>query len=106
MPKHNAFLAAVNREVKRQMVKYEQTRMQIALDAHLMTVNDLYNVGPSRAQESADTFIKNVAIITDIINSDAKDDKKLEYAKTVIDRRMLPIVGEEQFVDFDGRYGR
>lgn len=106
MPKQNAFIAAVNREVKRQMVQYEQTRMQIALDAYLMTVNELYNVGASRAQESADTFIRNIATITDLINTDAKDDKELEYAKAVIDRRILQIVGEGQFVDFDGRYCR
>lgn len=103
-PKQNAFMAAVNKEVKRQMVQYEQTRMQIATDAAFMAANEMFHLGPTRALEFGKAFIKYVDEIITLINTDAKDDKELEYAKTVIDRRLLSIVGEELFEDFDERY--
>lgn len=106
MPKQNAFIAAVNREVKRQMVQYEQTRMQIAMDAAFMAANEVLHLGATRAQEFGKAFVKYIDEITTLINTDAKDDKDLEYAKTVIDRRILRIVGEELFADFDERYFR
>ena len=40
-----------------------------------------------------------------LIDGDGKDDKKLEYSKSVIDRAIKPIVGDELFLEFDKRYG-
>ena len=102
----NAFLAAVNKEVLRRMSKYEHTRMQMAQDAAFMAANEVLKLGPGRAEAFGKAFIKYIDEITTLINEDAKGDKSVEYAKAVIDRRILPIVGEELFVEFDERYGR
>lgn len=105
MAKHNAFLAAVKKEVTRQMVEYEHTRMQISEDAAMMAARDVFGLGPGRAEAFGTAFVKYVGLITELINTDAKDDKELEYAKSVIDRAIRPIVGEDLFVEFDERYG-
>lgn len=106
MAKQNAFLAAVNKEVRRQMIQYEVTRMQMAQDAAFMAANEVLHLGPGRAYEFGAAFIKYANELAELIAADSKDDKSLEYAKTVIDRKLLPIVGEELFVEFDERYGR
>ena len=101
----NAFLAAVNKEVHRRMAQYEHTRMQIAEDAAFMAAHDELGLGPGRAEAFGTAFVKYVGMITELINTDSKDDKNLEYSKSVIDRAVKPIVGEELFVPFDERYG-
>ena len=105
MAKQNAFLAAVNKEVHRQMAKYEVSRMQMAEDAAFMAANEVLQLGPGRAEAFGNAFVKYANEIANLIVTDSKDDKNVEYAKTVIDRRLLPIVGEELFVPFDERYG-
>ena len=105
MAKQNAFLAAVHKEVRRQMVKYEVSRMQMAQDAAFMAANEVLHLGPTYAEAFGTAFVKYANEIAELINTDAKDDKSLEYAKTVIDRRLLPIVGAELFAEFDERYG-
>lgn len=105
MAKQNAFLAAVRKEVHRQMVQYEVSRMQMAQDAAFMAANEVFNLGPGRAEAFGKAFIKYANELAELIVTDSKDDKSVEYAKTVIDRKLLPIVGEELFVMFDERYG-
>ncbi len=105
MAKQSAFLVAVNKEVHRRMANYEHTRLQMAQDAAFMAANEVLKLGPGRAEAFGRAFIKYIEEITTLINEDAKGDKNVEYAKTVIDRRLLPIVGEELFADFDERYG-
>lgn len=105
MAKQNAFLAAVNKEVYRRMTQYEHTRMQIAEDAAFMAANEVLHLGPTYAEAFGTAFVKYIEMITDLINTDAKDDKSLEYTKSVIDRKLAPIIGKELFVEFDERYG-
>lgn len=105
MAKQSAFLIAVNKEVSRRMMQYERTRMQMSEDAAFMAAHEVLGLGPGRAEAFGDAFVKYVGMITELINTDAKDDKKLEYAKSVIDRAIKPIVGDELFLEFDKRYG-
>ena len=106
MAKKSAFLTAVDKEVKRRMMQYEVIRMQMAEDAAFMAANDVFHLGASRAEAFGNAFVKYVNEISDLIFTDSKDDKDIEYAKAVIDRRILQIVGEELFVPYDERYGR
>lgn len=106
MAKQSAFLTAVSKEVQRRMARYEHTRMQIAEDAAFMAAHEVLGLGPGRAEAFGVAFVKYVGEITELINTDAKDDKKLEYAKSVIDRAIKPIVGEKLFLEFDERYGK
>ena len=80
MAKQNAFLAAVNKEVKRQMVKYEVSRMQMAQDAAFMAANEVLHLGPGRAEEFGKAFVKYANEIAELIVADSKDDKRIEYA--------------------------
>lgn len=80
--------------------------MQMAMDAAFMAANEVLHLGAARAEEFGQAFLKYIDEITTLINTDAKDDKDLEYAKAVIDRKILSIVGEVLFADFDARYGR
>ena len=43
--------------------------------------------------------------IAELIVEDSKDDKELAYSKEVLDRRIREIVGEENFLPYDERYG-
>lgn len=44
--------------------------------------------------------------IADLVVEDSKADDEIVYAKTVLDRRIREIVGEDNFSPFDERYGR
>ena len=105
MSKQSAFLIAVEKEVRRRMARYEVVRMQIAEDAAFMAAHEVLGLGPGRAEAFGNAFVKYVGEITKLIDTDAKDDKKLEYSKEVIDRTIKPIVGDELFLEFDKRYG-
>lgn len=75
--------------------------LQTATDAHAMAINDLYHIGPGRYPElhaKAGEYINEIAAL---ICDDTKD---IEYTKAVIDRRLVEVVGEENFVPYDERY--
>lgn len=101
----NTFLTMVNKEVQRRMVRYDLARMQIAEDAAFMAAHEVLGLGPGRAEAFGNAFVKYVGEITKLIDGDGKDDKKLEYSKSVIDRAIKPIVGDKLFLEFDKRYG-
>lgn len=105
MAKQNAFLAAVNKEVNRRIARYEVVRMQIAEDAAFMAANEVLHLGPTYAEAFGTAFVKYVNWLMGLILDDAKDDKEIEYAKAVTDRKLKPIVGEKLFVPYDERYG-
>ena len=67
--------------------------LQMAADAHALALNDLYHVGPSRYPEFHE--------MCQMIHDDTDD---LEYSKTVIDRRLIEIVGQDNFLPYDQRY--
>ena len=60
---------------------------------------------------SAVTFEKNQILfrydeIAELVVEDSKADDEIVYAKSVLDRRIREIVGEDNFSPFDERYGR
>ena len=75
--------------------------LQTASDAYALALNDLYNIGPWSYPDlhaKAGDYINEIA---KLIRDDTKD---LEYTKAVIDRRLIEIVGREQFIPYDERY--
>ena len=75
--------------------------LQMAADAHALALNDLYHVGPSRYPEFHARTEQYVHEMCQMIHDDTDD---LEYSKTVIDRRLIEIVGQDNFLPYDQRY--
>lgn len=106
MGKQSAFAKAVQREVNIQLQLYGRNRMQFAEDAAFMAANEVLGLGSGRARAFGEAFVRYANEIAEIVVEDSKADKAIEYAKAVLDRRIREIVGEENFVSFDERYGR
>lgn len=54
---------------------------------------------------NGETFCRVVNEIAELVIDDSKSDREIVYAKHVIDTRLASIVGDENFVPFDQRYG-
>lgn len=105
MSRQSTFAKAVQREVNAQLVLYGRNRMQLAEDAAFMAANEVLGLGAGRAKAFGNAFVKYANEIAELVVEDSKADRDIEYAKAVLDRRMREIVGEENFVQFDERYG-
>ena len=105
MSRQSTFAKAVQREVNAQLALYGRNRMQLAEDAAFMAANEVLGLGAGRAKAFGDAFVKYANDIAELVVEDSKADKDIEYAKAVLDRRIREIVGEENFVQFDERYG-
>lgn len=106
MSKQSAFAKAVQREVNIQLTLYGRNRMQLAEDAAFMAANEVLGLGPGRAKAFGEAFVKYANDIAELVVEDSKADNEIVYAKTVLDRRIREIVGEDNFSPFDKRYGR
>lgn len=94
------------REQSRQMV-WEQTRIrfQMSLDAACLAAHEVFGMGAGRSQRFVDAFNKYMNDLAELIGDDAKADPEIEYAKAKLDKVLEPIIGKEQFLSFDERYG-
>ena len=102
MGKQSAFAKAVQREVNIQLQLYGRNRMQLAEDA----ANEVLGLGAGRARAFGEAFVRYSNEIADLVVEDSKADDEIVYAKSVLDRRIREIVGEDNFSPFDERYGR
>jgi hypothetical protein len=105
MAKQSAFAKAVEREVNRRIQDYVRNRMQLAEDAAFIAAHKVLRLGPGRAREFGETFVKVCNQLATLVVDDSKGDGELVYAKSVIDRTLREIVGDDNFVPFDERYG-
>ena len=80
--------------------------MQMSQDAAFFAANEVLGLGPGRAQDFGEAYIRYVNEMAELIVDDSQDDRAIEYSKHVIDRKLSGIVGEENFKPFDVRYGR
>lgn len=88
------------------MEVYERARVQMSLDAAMMAANELYHMGPKRAEAFRDTFCKYYDEVAVMLLDNDKGDKESDYAKGVVDRKIKQIVGEELFVPWEERYSK
>ena len=78
-------------------------------DAMLMTMNDLYDIGPSRVREARDSFKEYLLRMMDALIEDSYDeesgngDKDLTYFWASVDERLEHIEGDF-FTPHDERY--
>lgn len=106
MSRQSTFAKAVQREVNAQLALYGRNRMQLAEDAAFMAANDILGLGAGRARAFGEAFVKYANEIAELVVEDSKADDEIVYAKSVLDRRIREIVGEDNFSPFDERYGR
>lgn len=113
--KNNPMLAQIEAKYQREYekklrqakVKYMlqlDMALQQSADAALMAADDVFDVNPysaekfHKAHEEYMDKISHMAVVED------KDDPDMEWTKTTVDKRILQIVGEKNFVPWDERY--
>lgn len=78
--------------------------MQISADGAMMAIADVFDVNEYSAEQFHLAHIDNVNAISKLTLEDSKDDPDIVYAKADVDRRLLQIVGKENFAPWDERY--
>lgn len=79
--------------------------MQQAHDAALMAIDDVFDVNEYSAEKFHFAHIDYVNKISHMVVVEDKDDPAMEWTKATVDRRLLQIVGEKNFVPWDERMG-
>lgn len=82
-----------------------QMSLQHSSDAALMAIDDVFDVNVTSAKKFHQVHMEYVDKIAHMIVVDDKDDPEIEWTKDQVDRRLMQIVGEENFQDWDERYG-
>lgn len=78
--------------------------MQMGQDAAVMAANDVLQLGPGRAKDFCQAYIRYMNDMAKMVCEDQKSDSEFVYAKAKIDGRIKSIVGEENFVPWEERY--
>ena len=76
---------------------------QINFDAACFAARDVFHMGPTRAPKFKESMEGYVYEICKIVFSD-KDDEELVHSMATLDRGLLKIVGEKNFVPSRIRY--
>lgn len=117
MAKHNQMLAKIEAkyameyaiELEKAKASY-LNQLDIALqqssDAAMMAIDDVFDVNAYSAEKFHVAHVKYVNQMAHLMLEDYEDDKEMLHTKEDIDRRLLQIVGKENFVPFETRYAR
>lgn len=110
--KYEAKLKEAKEEFARQLAEAHanyifQLKMvlQQSSDAALMAIDDVFDVNAYSAEKFHMAHVNYVNDISSLFIEDSESDPECVYSKTDIDRRLLQIVGEENFAPWDERYG-
>ena len=79
--------------------------MQQSHDAAIMAIDDVFDVNEYSAEQFHIAHIGYVNQMSHMAVVEDKDDPNMEWTKDTIDRRLLQIVGEKNFVPWDERMG-
>lgn len=104
MAKNNHFLTAYEAKLQARYESRLRFAMQMGLDAGMIAANSVFEMGAGRAKKFQTAYIETVNQISNMIVDDAADDPECVWAKATLDKKLLQIVGEENFVPFDERY--
>jgi hypothetical protein len=116
MAKVNPMLAKIEEKYRREYeLKLASARashliqldmaLQQSADAALMAIDDVFDVNAYSAEKFHVAHVKYVNQMAQMMLDDYEDDKTMIFTKTDIDRRLKQIVGEDNFVPWDERYG-
>lgn len=115
MGKPNAMLAKIEAKYRREYqeklllaqaryMKQLEIAVQQCSDAALMAADDTFDVNAYSAEKFHKAHVKYMNEISHMAVVDDKDDPEMAWTKDTVDRRILQIVGEENFVPWDERY--
>ena len=79
--------------------------LQQASDAALMAIDDVFDVNAYSAEKFHTAHINYVNDISSLFIEDSESDPDCVFSKADIDRRLMQIVGAENFTCWDERYG-
>lgn len=80
--------------------------LQMSLDITIITLQDVFHVGPKMFDKFAEAYKANYTEIANLIVDDEKADDTLDmtYSREVVDRRIRKIVGADRFAPWAERY--
>lgn len=109
MAKSNAMLARIEANIEAQYNRLFHAKMdvltQMGQDAAMIAANEVLGLGPGRAETFRKAYAKAMTDMARMAVEDHQDDEDFWYAKAKIDQRIKSIVGEENFVPWEVRYG-
>lgn len=109
MPPKNEWLKKKEKEYKKLYEDLFYARigmvLQIGQDAGCFAANETLKMGQGRAADFCIAYREYVNEIVMLIFDDQKDDKDFVYARAKIDERLEKIVGKENFLPCELRYG-
>lgn len=69
--------------------------LQLALDATLICVHKLFGFGKNRCTQLGKAFSEQIRTMSQLIDNDFKDDAECIHAKSIVDRQLAEIFGDE-----------
>ena len=92
------------REKKEAQQTRTNTAIQMSFDVACFAAHDVFKMGKGRFEAFLNAYKKRYNEVATLIQSDAKDDESIVYAKETIDRGLKEIIGAEHFTPWDERY--
>ena len=80
--------------------------LQQSADAALMAADDVFDVNEYSAEKFHVAHIDYMNKISHMAVVEDAEDPEMEWTKATVDRRLLQIVGKENFAPWDERYSR
>lgn len=110
--KYEAKLKEAKEEFARQLAEAHanfQKMLKMGLqqgdDAALMAIDDVFDVNEYSAEKFHERHIYYVNKMAHMAVVEDKDDPDMEWTKATVDRRLMQIVGSDNFIPWDERYG-
>ena len=79
--------------------------MQQGNDAAIMAIDDVFDVNEYSAAKFQERHIYYVNKMSHMAVVEDREDPNMEWTKDTIDRRLLQIVGKDNFIPWDERMG-
>lgn len=103
MPKPSAFMVRLQENQRHNMRLQRLFTIQQCEDVALITLNEDFGFGESRAMEFLARFRETFTAYAELCIEDAKDEKALAVTKANIDRKLERILGDG-FLPRENRY--
>lgn len=103
MAKKNPILEAYKQQLDAQYMARLDVTLQMCFDVAVIAANDVLKMGAGRAAAFKKAYDETYHEICMMLVEDV-DDPDLLYSRSVVDKRLRDIVGEENFVPWDARY--
>lgn len=82
-------------ELKNSMYERTLFDLQLALDAFLIVVHKLFGFGKNRCTQLGKAYNEQIRTMSEINYNDSKDDEECIHAKSIVDRQLAEIFGDE-----------